>query len=380
MKAPKLNIRAYKHLTSKFYVAYLVEGKRHREFFRSKKDAETWVEETRTKLANEGQSALTIPDELRIMAVKCAADLRPFGKTIADAARFYIAHLNQDAKSCTINDLKVSFILAKRQDGVSDSYLADLESRLGRFAKDFGTRSAASFDSGQVDDWLRGLPLAPVSRNNFRTVLHALFTFAVDRGCCAVNPMTKTSKARIVDKAPEIFTPEEARKLLSAATPEQIDVNGDYILPSLAIGLFAGLRRAEIERLDWSEVNLARCLIEVKAMKAKSKQRRHIEILPNLKAWLTPFAKERGPVVPPGARNKMEVVCKKADVKWKDNALRHSFASYHLAHFKDVNILSVQMGHVGTGMLFGHYRELVLPDVAERYWDIYPSENVSLTE
>ncbi len=30
------------------------------------------------------------------------------------------------------------------------------------------------------------------------------------------------------------------------------------------------------------------------------------------------------------------------------------------------------MGHTGTDMIFGHYRELVKPSAAEAYWSIKP--------
>jgi integrase len=45
------------------------------------------------------------------------------------------------------------------------------------------------------------------------------------------------------------------------------------VVPMLAIGAFAGLRDAEIKRLDWHEVDLSRGHIEVKAAKAKSTER-----------------------------------------------------------------------------------------------------------
>lgn len=46
-----------------------------------------------------------------------------------------------------------------------------------------------------------------------------------------------------------IFTPDEIAKLLAAATPD--------ILPSVALGAFAGLRTAEVERLEWRDIDLA---------------------------------------------------------------------------------------------------------------------------
>jgi hypothetical protein len=32
------------------------------------------------------------------------------------------------------------------------------------------------------------------------------------------------------------------------------------------------------------------------------------------------------------------------------------------------------MGHTDSGMIFEHYRELVRPDEAQRYWNIKPAK------
>jgi len=47
--------------------------------------------------------------------------------------------------------------------------------------------------------------------------------------------------------------------------------------------------------------------------------------------------------------------------------LRHGFASYHLAHFKDAAKLALELGHNDQELLFRHYRELVKPEAAAKY-------------
>ena len=57
---------------------------------------------------------------------------------------------------------------------------------------------------------------------------------------------------------------------------------------------------------------------------------------------------------------------------WPNNALRHSFASYHLAKFRNADELALEMGHSNNSLIFANYRELVLPDTAEAYWSLLP--------
>jgi integrase len=59
--------------------------------------------------------------------------------------------------------------------------------------------------------------------------------------------------------------------------------------------------------------------------------------------------------------------------RWPSNALRHSFASYHLAHFKDAAALALELGHTDAGLVFQHYREIVKPKEAEKYWNLVPT-------
>ncbi len=150
------------------------------------------------------------------------------------------------------------------------------------------------------------------------------------------------------------------------------------VVPMIAIGAFAGLREAEIQRLDWSEIDLARRHIEVKATKAKSARRRVVPIQPNLAAWLQPYSGMTGRVVPAGARRKLARVREAAKLtRWPNNGLRHSFASYRLAAIHDAPRVSVELGHTSPQMLYSTYRELVLPTEAERYWTILPKEETA---
>jgi integrase len=216
---------------------------------------------------------------------------------------------------------------------------------------------------------------SPKSRANYRANVAVMFSYATKRRMLDFNPVLHTAKPKLIDNAPEIFAVDELRSLLEAATRTAPDV-----VPMLAIGAFGGLREAEIQRLDWHEIDLARGHIEIKAAKAKSARRRIVPIQPNLAAWLWPYAGLTGRVVPSGSRRKLDRVRKAAElVRWPNNGLRHSFASYRLAAIHDAPRVAAELGHTSPQMLYSTYRELVLLEEAERYWKIAPAaetENV----
>jgi integrase len=146
------------------------------------------------------------------------------------------------------------------------------------------------------------------------------------------------------------------------------------LVPYVAIGAFAGLRRAELKRLDWKEVDLQSGLIEVTASKAKSARRRFVKIQTNLAKWLQPYAQLSGNVTPPNYRELLDAARERAAITdWPQNALRHSFASYHLAKFNNAAALALELGHTNSNLVFQHYRQLVKPKQSERYWKIVPA-------
>ena len=341
----------------KFVVPYKRNGKRARSFFETKKAAQTFAQ-----LKN---------NERLIGETEGAKKLAEFGKTIADAIAFYLPHLQANNRKCTFRELVDKLLSAKKSDGASERYLIDLRCRLGQFSENFGDRIVSEIQCHEIDEWLRGLKVSPVTRNNSRRVLRTAFSFAVKRNYCVDNPVTKTAKAKEVDGIIGILTVAEAARLLENATPD--------VLPYLAIGLFAGLRRAEIERLDWSEIDFESGLIEVTAQNSKTAQRRLVTMQPNLREWLLPLRKHTGNVTPANCfRELFEQARAAAGIaKWPDNALRHSFASYHLAHFKNAASTALELGHHDSRITFAHYRELVKPKNAEKYWNLFPTAGAS---
>jgi integrase len=132
---------------------------------------------------------------------------------------------------------------------------------------------------------------------------------------------------------------------------------------------------SEIKQLDWCNVDFEHNIIDVDESIAKMRQQRNVDINDSLIEWLRPHAKTKGPIIPEGFRRKMEKLRKLAGItKWPDNGLRHSFGSYHVAHFQNPNMTALQMGHSTTDMLFKHYRNYrIRKKDAETYWKLAPA-------
>lgn len=369
MKTPKLAVRSYRHHPRYKFVLDLRPWGRGRQFYKTRAEADAELRRQKTTLERHGREAIGLPQHELSDFIRARKVLVGYDKTINDAVGFFVDHLER-VRRCkiTVSQLAGEVIEAKRKDGMSNAYLSDLELRLRHFRLDFGDRLIAGITVEEIDNWLRALPGSPKSRSNYRANIGVLFSYATKRRMLEANPVLHTAKPKLPDNPPEIFTVDQLRALLDAANRAAPNV-----LPMLVIGAFAGLRDAEIKRLDWSEVDLTRRHIEIKAAKAKSARRRIIPIQPNLGEWLRPYAAKKGSVVPEGARGKLDRVRKAAGLaSWPQNGLRHSYASYRLAEIHDAPRVAGELGHTSPQMLYSTYREVVLPEEAERYWKLVP--------
>jgi integrase len=371
VKKPQLRVKEYPHsLTARYVIEGLrVNGKRRRLFFRTKAEADLELARIKKKRLREGEDALSIPDSLRIMARDCDALLAPFSKTILEATTFYLNHLQDINRSISLEALVSEYQDSRRRAGLSKVHLTDLRYRLGRFSRDLGSHPVRTLTTAQIEDWLHTLALGPKSFNNFRDRLAALFTYGQARHYVATNPVLAIQPIKQIDGPPEIFTPDDLAAVLGSAD--------DSLLPMLVIGAFAGLRTAELLRLEWCEVDLVRGFIEVSAAKAKTARRRLIPIADNLAEWLRPYAGRTGKVYRATAAVYHKACGRTTRAaglpRWPKNGLRHSYASYHLAKHENAPALSLHMGHVTPHMLFENYRELVTPEAAAHYWAIRPT-------
>ena len=316
------------------------------------------------------------------------------GASLLDAARFYAKHHPSNLPKKSVPEVVAELIEAKDADGVSDVYLKDLRGRLGRFQKAFKGR-ICEVTATEIEKFLRELKgedkegkptvaLSPTSRNNYRRAIGTLFYFAESRGYVpkGIVDIESVAVAKESEGAIEIFRPEEMARVLTAAEPA--------LIPFLTIGAFAGLRHAEIQRLDWSEVRLEDGLIEVKASKAKTASRRLVPITDNLRKWLMPHWKPNGPVCPYASMSKQlmwlaenvdegwKLENPPGNFEWKHNALRHSFISYRVADIQNVAQVALEAGN-SPRMVFSNYRELVRPADAKRWFAIEPKVEGKVT-
>lgn len=245
------------------------------------------------------------------------------------------------------------------------------ESYLRVICSEFGRIDLTKILRQDIEDWLEESDWSPRTRKNYLVTLTTILNFAVGKGYRADNPAASIDRPILDDRPVGILTVEQARGLLLVA--KEFDPE---MLPALAIGLFAGLRRSEVFALDWSEIDHEHRTIEVKGIKAKTRQRRLVSVADSLAKWLGPHRKPSGPISP--ERNidvfseRLHELAVKAQISpWPHNAMRHSFGSYFLGKTKDENLTASEMGN-SPEVIIKHYRALVRGSDVARYWGLAP--------
>lgn len=103
-------------------------------------------------------------------------------------------------------------------------------------------------------------------------------------------------------------------------------------------------------------------------MKTKTAARRLVPISETLKAWLTPYAKAEGAVIPL-CQGRVDQLLSKPGLPRKHNAFRHSYISYRLAQINDAPRVAMECGN-SPKIIFRHYRQIVGPEAAEEWFSI----------
>ena len=158
MKRPTLAVRRYRHSSTHPYYLDLRAFKQGRKFFKTKGEAEAERLRQITLRERGGREAVGLPLNELSEIVEARHKLAEHGKSIDDAATFYLDHLERIRRcNITVTQLACEVLAAKKKDGHAPMYLADLRKRLDRFGRDFGDRPIAAITVEELDDWLRNL-------------------------------------------------------------------------------------------------------------------------------------------------------------------------------------------------------------------------------
>ncbi len=363
------------------------DGKRKQYWFATEKEAKADCADRNQEREAYG-SKVNLDSEARLEAFRAAELLRPHGKTVMDAVRHYLAHLNQLSVSVPFPTLasrvREEFVRRKAANEVSDRHAKTLRETLNKLEARFGDRLASEIRTEEIREWLLALPLAAKTRNKHRGYASQVFSLALDFGYTAANPVAKIKKFR--ERSSEengeksVLSAEQTEKLFRAAPSE--------VIPFLTLSFFCGIRTATLNELDWSNVKYDEKRVIVPRYKGKNDLRYRVTLSDNALAWLKPHVKESGSILvrakatnrfskikgrpsDTATRRRILKAAAKVGIVLPDNAGRNTFISMHVAHYESIDKTALEADN-SAAVIKKDYLDIVTREDAAKFWVIYP--------
>lgn len=378
-------------------------GKVVQRAFSAVEDADKYCAELKRSRDKHGRASAVGSDEIDALRIwrEYVSKEHTAGRdtpALRDMIRTAIERLKDGSTTPALDDLRQTFIDAREREAVSASHLAALKNRLKRFVSYFDTAEpAGSVTTEGVEKAMASMRaggMSPQTVKGIRTAAHGLFQWALDRDLVSANPVTRAKAPKVRQGEVGTISTSQLKGLLRTAlslAPRSV--------PALAVWAFCGVRRAELCRLRFQDLDLKRKELRISAQAAKTGVARFVPIPAALIAWLAvaktagvaPIGKlvpggmkkgADGKLVPDDTEQKSEgqlnrwlreIRPKAGLVEWPSNALRHSFASHAAAMHEDFAKVAAWLGHArDPRLLVARYRHAVAKGEGKAWFDVLP--------
>jgi integrase len=358
-------------------------GKRQRVFFATRDEAKEYAAELRSDNEDHGTNASVITPSLADEATRAAALLAPFGISLLEAARMAVISKNTELASSLIEDALTSF--RKSKSNRSDAHAKAYEYMERDLLKSFAGRVLSSITGAELLVHTEKFAPSPASFNGLTRLISAFWRWSAKhpRDWCDAKRVEVLERKETTKDEIGVLNAKQCLKLLETAKKHYPEC-----VPGFAISLFTGMRKAELTRLQASDVTSAG--INLPATSTKTGRRRFIQMPTPLKAWLKAYPLEET-VLPANWHKKEKAVRRlagwkvwsdlvephvppKALPEWPHNALRHTHASVLIALGKPLESLTFEFGHSGgVQVLKSHYVGVMPKADATKIMNIRPS-------
>jgi len=361
------------------------DGTRRRvqKSFATQDEAKTAMAAAKTKRQAHGDSAFGLTEDERIRFVAARDQLAAVGGTIEQAVAAFLRTAKALRDPMKLGLALKRCIAEKTAAGLRERSLAQLKNSCLSFVRGREDRLAHTVTRAEVQAWISGNKWAAKTQRTYLGDLRTFFSWAISRRIVVDSPAANSPTDPIV-LLPEEDSPigrlmvGEVKRLLRTAVRVPGDSDEDFrpLLWYVVLAVYAGIRPAEIERLDRRAVDVVEGHVVVAGSQSKTRQRRVVDLTPSACAWLALDPQRTGPMVPWNHLDRWQRLRKRAGVSdWPHDAARHTFASMHYAEHQDEAALKAQMGHSkAEETLMQHYRALATRKEAAEFWQFAPAK------
>ncbi len=308
------------------------------------------------------------------------------------AVNFWLKHGRPVAEkeSPRLDEAIEAFLKAMEESGRRVDTKRNLKIRVSLFANSIGNPPIDAITAELIERFLKSRRVSDQTRRNDKFALSAFFQFCVKRpqGWLLYNPVREV-EINPPERTPvTILSVEQCRRLLSTAE----EFKDGRLLPYVVLGLFAGLRPYEIQRISWNQVNLVDREITIEASMTKTKRPRVIlfgdgpqsqkPFNQALKSWLA-VCRDK-PFYPSGAQNDLASLKRILGfgrptpehpdrVPWVVDNLRHTSIS-HFFRLTGSYGLAAEMFGNSEAIIRSNYQGKVTSEDTAKFYALLPSQ------
>jgi integrase len=250
---------------------------------------------------------------------------------------------------------------------------------LKRFAEAFGPHRLDQVNGQQIEDWIDGLEEVEADEtfNTYLKTLNAFFAYHTERAIIRDNPCALISRRDDLDEHRDILSVEATAQLFHTALTFFEPAHGRKfrrLIAGLSLEAFGGLRVSSVIRMSKEDISVVDRGILHPKRKLKTRRRHYVDGFPdNLWEWLKLTAGDSwGWTVGEYDKLKSELFAP-AGVPHPYNCLRHGFASYHLASFKNPGLTAYLLCHRNQDQLWDTYKGNAKEADGKRFWLLTPA-------
>jgi site-specific recombinase XerD len=349
-------------------------GRQQRLFFETLEAAEGEIMSIRKRKLSFGQTLEQMDQAFASEAVAARRLLDGTGISLLDAAKTALELHQQRSASTPFRTLFDAYLakIAKR----STKHTTAMRQTRDRFPAIHDVL-ACDITPKVLDELL--LPLPPASRDLTLRHWRSVFRYGIKREYVRSNPVERLDFAGTHPHEVEIYDVPEIKTLLEDALESDLG-----LLPFYILGFLCGIRpEGEIEALEWRYVHVKgrKPHVSIPATVSKVRKFREADLSPSAVAWLKEYQSRGGSMegkvitwAHELLRNHRKASAERAGVKWIQDGMRHSFASYWLPIHHDLDKLLHQMGHADKATFSKHYHSGIPRSEAAKFWAIRPPQ------
>ena len=349
-------------------------GKRVRRFFKTRTEADTAAGELERTQRVAGEAWLALTNSERADLITGYEQIRTLGLTlhqILEQWRTGQGAVKTNGKpSVSFKTAGEEWIAHLRLKGRRPKTIRNYEHFLRRFGNGRTEQPVSSLTKADYLTWLNQFE-DKVTWNSLRDCARAFSSFAREHKLISEDPIggDLLPSQEVPFERPTIFTPEQVESMF-----RWVMVHDRELLAYVALATFCGIRPDELDRIDWTMIDLEAGIVDIPDRCSKTKRPRQVHMHATALAWVR-LARENNSRLPwNGSARVMRLKPLRAHLGftvWPHDIMRHTFGSYYCELTRSLDQTAFEMGN-SVDIIRRHYRDIVRPTACTKFWSLTP--------